>query len=186
MSSVNGAVPTTIIVAGLALAGYALLRSHARRTAAAKAEADAATADDAQPVVATPTGPDQWRPFAALTGIEVVRSIAFFGVNTFIELYWIRHLDASRGLAGAALQGLMRNPLVEPGLVGVSGGAALGAVGAFYSGAALLYPAALQFAGFGGAWWCPVASASARCGIFGSISKSASAAPVAITSPSLP
>jgi FSR family fosmidomycin resistance protein-like MFS transporter len=32
-----------------------------------------------------------------------VRSAAFFGVNTFIELYWIRHLHASRGLAGAAL-----------------------------------------------------------------------------------
>jgi FSR family fosmidomycin resistance protein-like MFS transporter len=27
----------------------------------------------------------------------------FFGVNTFIELYWIHHLGASRGVAGAAL-----------------------------------------------------------------------------------
>lgn len=32
------------------------------------------------------------------------------------------------GLAGAALQGLFRNPLVEPGLIGVSSGAALFAV----------------------------------------------------------
>jgi FSR family fosmidomycin resistance protein-like MFS transporter len=48
-------------------------------------------------------GRDQWRPFLALTGIEVVRSAAFFGVTTFIELYWIRHLHAGRGLAGAAL-----------------------------------------------------------------------------------
>ena len=34
----------------------------------------------------------------------------------------------SLGLAGAALQGLLRNPLADPGVIGVSGGAALGAV----------------------------------------------------------
>lgn len=33
----------------------------------------------------------------------MLRSAAFFGLNTFIELYWIRHLDASRALAGIAL-----------------------------------------------------------------------------------
>jgi FSR family fosmidomycin resistance protein-like MFS transporter len=48
-------------------------------------------------------GRDWWGPFAALTGIEVLRSAAFFWLNTFIELYWIRHLHASRGLAGVAL-----------------------------------------------------------------------------------
>jgi len=42
-------------------------------------------------------------PFAALTGVEVLRSTAFFGLNTFIELYWIRDLHASRSLAGIAL-----------------------------------------------------------------------------------
>jgi FSR family fosmidomycin resistance protein-like MFS transporter len=51
----------------------------------------------------TRSGPDQWRPFFALTGIEVVRSAAFFGVNTFIELYWIKHLHAGRAVAGIAL-----------------------------------------------------------------------------------
>ena len=40
------------------------------------------------------------------------------------------------GLAGAALQGLLRNPLAEPGIIGVSGCAALGAVLTFYVGAA--------------------------------------------------
>jgi len=48
------------------------------------------------------TGRDRWGPFAALTGVEVVRSAAFFGINTFIELYWLDHLHASRALAGAA------------------------------------------------------------------------------------
>jgi len=60
-------------------------------------------------------------------------------------------VGASLGLAGAALQGLMRNPLIEPGLIGVSGGASLGAVLAFYGGAALLSPAAVPAAGFVGA-----------------------------------
>jgi len=40
------------------------------------------------------------------------------------------------GLAGAALQGLLRNPLAEPGIIGVSNGAALGAVIVFYYGLA--------------------------------------------------
>lgn len=37
-------------------------------------------------------------------------------------------IGGALGLSGAALQGLFRNPLVEPGLVGVSSGAALGVV----------------------------------------------------------
>lgn len=44
---------------------------------------------------------------------------------------------ATLGLSGAVLQGLLRNPLAEPGLIGVSGGAALGAVVVFYSGIAI-------------------------------------------------
>ena len=38
------------------------------------------------------------------------------------------------GLCGAALQGLLRNPLAEPGLLGASSGAAFGAVLVFYFG----------------------------------------------------
>ena len=38
------------------------------------------------------------------------------------------------GVAGAVLQGVTRNPLAEPGLLGVSAGAALGAVIAVYFG----------------------------------------------------
>jgi len=37
-------------------------------------------------------------------------------------------VGAALGLSGAVLQGLFRNPLVEPGIIGVSNGAALGAV----------------------------------------------------------
>src|SRR4051794_6953284 len=37
-------------------------------------------------------------------------------------------VGAGLGMSGAALQGTMRNPLAEPYLLGVSGGAAVGAV----------------------------------------------------------
>jgi iron complex transport system permease protein len=37
-------------------------------------------------------------------------------------------VGGSLGLAGAAMQGYLRNPLADPGLIGVSGSAALGAV----------------------------------------------------------
>ena len=40
------------------------------------------------------------------------------------------------GLSGSAIQGLLRNPLAEPGLLGASNGAALGAVIVIYSGLA--------------------------------------------------
>ena len=43
-------------------------------------------------------------------------------------------IGASLGIAGAALQGLLRNPLAEPGIIGVSNGAALGAVIVLYYG----------------------------------------------------
>lgn len=41
-------------------------------------------------------------------------------------------VGAAMGLAGAALQGLLRNPLVDPGLIGVSQGAAIAAAAVFY------------------------------------------------------
>ncbi|MCV0394798.1 MAG: iron ABC transporter permease [Rhizobiaceae bacterium] len=45
-------------------------------------------------------------------------------------------IGASLGLSGAALQGFLRNPLAEPGIIGVSSSASLGAVLVFYSGLA--------------------------------------------------
>jgi iron complex transport system permease protein len=55
------------------------------------------------------------------------------------------------GLAGAALQGYLRNPLAEPSLVGVSGGAALGAVLAIQLGLSHLWALALPVGGLAGA-----------------------------------
>jgi iron complex transport system permease protein len=55
------------------------------------------------------------------------------------------------GLAGAVLQGYLRNPLAEPGIMGISGGAALGAVISIHSGLAQSFALALPLAGLGGA-----------------------------------
>ena len=55
-------------------------------------------------------------------------------------------VGASLGLAGAAMQGYLRNPLAEPGLIGVSASAGLGAVLAIQSGAALAFALALPLA----------------------------------------
>jgi iron complex transport system permease protein len=56
-------------------------------------------------------------------------------------------IGAGLGMSGAALQGTMRNPLAEPYLLGVSGGAAVGAVAAVSLGlSATLLPIA-AFAG---------------------------------------
>jgi iron complex transport system permease protein len=55
------------------------------------------------------------------------------------------------GMAGAALQGLLRNPLAGPGLVGVSNGAALGAVIALYFGLSGIVWFAIPMAGMIGA-----------------------------------
>lgn len=53
-------------------------------------------------------------------------------------------IGAALGLSGAAMQGYLRNPLADPGLFGISSGAALGAVISLYFGFAasmLLLPA---------------------------------------------
>jgi len=55
------------------------------------------------------------------------------------------------GVAGAVLQGVTRNPLAEPGLLGVSAGAALGAVIAVYFGFATHFTAAAPLLGLVGA-----------------------------------
>ena len=55
------------------------------------------------------------------------------------------------GLSGAVLQAWLRNPLAEPGVIGVSACASLAAVCAFYSGLAAAFALALPLAGILGA-----------------------------------
>lgn len=55
------------------------------------------------------------------------------------------------GLSGAVLQAWLRNPLAEPGVIGVSACASFAAVCAFYSGLAAAFALALPLAGIAGA-----------------------------------
>src|SRR5690606_13830435 len=59
-------------------------------------------------------------------------------------------VGAALGLAGALLQGLLRNPLADPGVLGVSASAALGAALAIVAGLALT-PGAVEVAAWIGA-----------------------------------
>ncbi|THF58334.1 FecCD family ABC transporter permease [Ollibium composti] len=66
-------------------------------------------------------------------------------------------VGASLAVSGAVMQGLFRNPLADPGLIGISAGASLGAVAVIVLGAtmlaplvALLGPMALPLAAFVG------------------------------------
>ncbi|MGE3765155.1 MAG: FecCD family ABC transporter permease [Kofleriaceae bacterium] len=61
-------------------------------------------------------------------------------------------VGAGLATAGGALQGVVRNPLADPAIVGVSAGAALGAVAAFVLGARILRDPTL------GPWLVPVAA----------------------------
>lgn len=80
----------------------------------------------------------EWVPSRILWDLRLPRTVLCLAVG------------AALGMSGAALQGLLRNPLAEPGLLGVSGGASLGAVLALYTGLAQQVALALPLAGMAG------------------------------------
>jgi len=71
----------------------------------------------------------------AVNGQASIEALILFDIRLPRALLAL-FIGATLGLAGAALQGLLRNPLAEPGIIGVSNGAALGAVIVFYYGLA--------------------------------------------------
>ena len=60
-------------------------------------------------------------------------------------------VGAALGVSGAVMQGLFRNPMADPGIIGVSTGGALGAVIAIATGASALVSLALPAMSFAGA-----------------------------------
>jgi FSR family fosmidomycin resistance protein-like MFS transporter len=50
-----------------------------------------------------PTGTDDWRGFLSLTVVVVIRSILFFGISSFLALYFIHQLGTTTVFGGAAL-----------------------------------------------------------------------------------
>ncbi|MFD9130522.1 MFS transporter [Kitasatospora sp. NPDC059571] len=127
--AVWGLRATVLFAPPALLTAYVLFRHRHRQQALAAARAAAA-----------PGGTDRWGPFLVLTGVEVARSVVFFGISTFIELYWLRQLHASHAVAGAALACFLGG-----GVAGTLAGGRLadriGAVRAVRLGTALTLPA---------------------------------------------
>lgn len=87
---------------------------------------------------------------AAMSNNDKVASIILFDLRlprTILALA----VGAMLGLAGAALQGYLRNPLAEPSVLGTSNAAALGGVAAIYFGLAEIHPIILPVLATGGA-----------------------------------
>jgi FSR family fosmidomycin resistance protein-like MFS transporter len=85
-----GVGATALFVPPAVLMAFVLLRHQRRNCVVAVRTVDA-------------RGDDRPALFAVLTCVEVIRSTISFGVNTFVSLYWIRHLGASSALGGLAL-----------------------------------------------------------------------------------
>lgn len=90
---------------------------------------------------------DIWKMFSGSTEVpEVVRAV-FWDIR-LPRVLLAALVGASLALAGAGVQGLFRNPLADPALIGVSAGAALGAVICFFFG----------WQGLLGGWLLPLAA----------------------------
>ena len=97
----------------------------------------------------TPLGPG--RIFAALLGAgEAGDQLVLWSIRLprALSAFFV---GAALGVSGAALQGLLRNPLAEPGVLGVSASASLAATFALYYGMAALSPWVLPIAAIFGA-----------------------------------
>jgi FSR family fosmidomycin resistance protein-like MFS transporter len=55
---------------------------------------------------------DRWGAFGRLTGPVLCRAIVFYGLNTFIPLYWIHVFRASKSAGAAALTTMLASGLV--------------------------------------------------------------------------
>lgn len=96
---------------------------------------------------------------AVLAAASLLVGAAGLGVPDPVILWEVRAprtvlavlVGGGLGLAGAVMQGLLRNRLADPGLLGVTGGASLGAVLAYYWGLAAAVPLALPAGGLAGA-----------------------------------
>ncbi len=93
---------------------------------------------------------------AAISIVEALRNPLSKSAIVFWDLRFPRTLlgllvGATLGLSGAAMQGFLRNPLAEPGILGVTGGASVGAVAVFYAGLTTNFAYALPVGGMIGA-----------------------------------
>jgi iron complex transport system permease protein len=92
--------------------------------------------------------------------LEYTRDAAVIGFIRAPRVLLAALVGAGLGAAGATMQGLFRNPLADPALIGVSSGAALAAVAAIV----LAGPVFGAAAGTLGLWLLPIAAFAGGCG----------------------
>lgn len=92
--------------------------------------------------------PELWRAAGDDAELQMWQGV-FFDIRLPRILLGIL-TGAGLAVAGAVMQALFRNPLAEPGLVGISAGAAVGAVGAIIVGLDQMHGLAVAIAAFGG------------------------------------
>lgn len=71
--------------------------------------------------------PSQWLSVIGYPGSGSMEASVFWGIR-LPRVVLAALVGAALALAGAGIQGLFRNPLADPGLIGVSAGASVGAV----------------------------------------------------------
>jgi iron complex transport system permease protein len=149
-SSIGGPVARARVAVVLALAGIGLL---------ALLILVSATLGPARLPVQTSAGvllalvgvPTPWGAEASDVQRQIVLAIRLPRILTAVLV------GAGLALAGTVMQALFRNPMADPGIVGVSAGGALGAVGSIASGVAALNWFALPALAFAGALCAAVA-----------------------------
>ena len=89
-------------------------------------------------------------PFVHLAGAEASQEIIILTIR-LPRVLLAALVGGGLAISGAAMQGLFRNPMADPGVIGLSGGAALGAVIALATGLAFHHPLILPAFAFAGA-----------------------------------
>ncbi len=90
---------------------------------------------------------DLWKLLSGSADVPAVVRAVFWEIRV-PRVFLAALVGGSLALAGAGVQGLFRNPLADPALIGVSAGAALGAVLCFFFG----------WEGLLGGWLLPLAA----------------------------
>lgn len=96
--SVSLVVPTGI-VAGLVMYGFTRISMLDQ------------TERSRQSPLSAEAGHDAWIPFVLLSAVMLSRSVIFYGLNTFLPLFWIDVLHQSKAVAGTALTILMASSI---------------------------------------------------------------------------
>ena len=95
---------------------------------------------------------DLWRLLTGSTDVSEILRAIFWDIR-LPRILLAALVGSALALAGAGVQGLFRNPLADPALIGVSAGAALGAVLCFFLGwQGALGGWLLPLAAFAGGW----------------------------------